>query len=283
MQLFLRDQIRETIGRPDWVYYDGRASACNIVHKVGKRLNLGISDKEIAASFGRHSVEVMQNSYLVPEKSTRPIDALNFIRECHDVTGLNENEEVNHFKRHQMILKNIQNNPELKKDIKEKRNSLEILTQEQFIPTQSQRLQSINLPAPNYQDSTPILAVRNLNEIPNQTPNSSKENMQTMAQNSTCEIQSQEIVSSNNENINQTLILTQNNFQISNKRKQCDIIQALFNHQNQFQQQQNMYMERQQKLQFENQLRWQQMKSENQMNFQKMMMETLIKLKDEST
>ena len=81
--------------------------------KGGRKLNLGISRQEIAHSFGTHSVDTMESSYLIPEKSTRAIDAFNLIREGHDTMGLNEKQEVNHFKKHQQLLKEIRNQPKL--------------------------------------------------------------------------------------------------------------------------------------------------------------------------
>ena len=100
---------------------------------MSKKRGIHVSNESIAHSFGRHSKEVMEKHYLIPEKETTPIEALNLIREAHDLTGITEKDTPNPFRRQQRILKNLRQNNSLKN----KRNSLEILTQNFEIPTQS--------------------------------------------------------------------------------------------------------------------------------------------------
>ena len=134
----VKEKITNIIGRR-FVWYDGRATACNIVDKMGKKLGLHVPREAIARSFGRHSKDVMERHYLIPEKETAPIEALNLIREIHDLTGITEKDNPNPFRKQQQILKDLRKNNTLKN----KRNSLEILSQNCQIPPSPAPLTSI--------------------------------------------------------------------------------------------------------------------------------------------
>jgi len=103
---------------------------------------VNISREEIASTFGRHSVKVMEKSYLIPEKSTKALDFYNFVREVHDTTGFNENEEISNFSNQKKILAQI------KKNKIAKRPSLELLSQNPPVIEDFPYRTEINSPLP---------------------------------------------------------------------------------------------------------------------------------------
>ena len=63
---------------------------------------------EIAAQFGRHSVDVMKKNYLQTQQKTNALDAFNFIREVYDANPFDEKENFDPFllqKQNLQILK----------------------------------------------------------------------------------------------------------------------------------------------------------------------------------
>ena len=91
--------------------------------KIHKKDKFGLQvSKDIAGQFGRHSVKVMETSYLQKQKNTNAIDAYNLIREAYDLTGFDENQEFDPFNHQRQVLQKIKNQP----PIQQKRQSLEI-------------------------------------------------------------------------------------------------------------------------------------------------------------
>jgi hypothetical protein len=152
-------------GREKWTWTDGRATGMNHVHKIGRQLNLGIQPQEIADGFGRHSVDVMEKSYLLPEKSTRAISAYNLIREMGDTMGFDEKNKISNFRQQKKILANVRNNPSLKR----KRSSLEILNDSNLAnsPPKSTTARTISLSQIPQECSPSMQLTQNVTNIQN--------------------------------------------------------------------------------------------------------------------
>lgn len=56
-----------------------------------------IYNAQISLNYNRHSVDVKQKSYIVPEKRTRAISAYNLIREMGDTMGFDKTNQHSNF------------------------------------------------------------------------------------------------------------------------------------------------------------------------------------------
>ena len=121
----MKQTVRKIIGRQAWAFGDGRRAGENHVLQLRDKFAMNVSKEEVAAQFGRHSVKTMEKNYLRKQKSTKAIDAYNLIRETYDLTGFNPNDEVDPFQHQRQVIQKLKNT----KSIKEKRPSLEILSQ----------------------------------------------------------------------------------------------------------------------------------------------------------
>ena len=121
--------------------------------------------QEIADGFGRHSVDVMEKSYLLPEKSTRAISAYNLIREMGDTMGFDEKNKISNFRQQKKILANVRNNPSLKR----KRSSLEILNDSNLAnsPPKSTTARTISLSQIPQECSPSMQLTQNVTNIQN--------------------------------------------------------------------------------------------------------------------
>jgi len=122
----MKNKIRETIGRDNWQFTDGRATGENHVLHLRQRFGLQVSDEQIAAQFGRHTVEVMKSNYINQKKETNALEAYNLIRETYDAMPFDENAEIDPFISQRKNLQKLKNSNIM---IKDKRKSLEILSQ----------------------------------------------------------------------------------------------------------------------------------------------------------
>ena len=146
----IKETVENVVGHK-FKWTDTRATAENHVDKISKKMGVHISREDIAATFGRHSKDVMESSYLIPEKTTKPLEFLNLVREIHDQTGFTENDNTSNFLEKKRILYALKN-----KQIS-KRKSMELLSQNQPIcyiqeraPTTATNRQE--LPSPNLEE-----------------------------------------------------------------------------------------------------------------------------------